>query len=65
MNLIAAIIAFLQAVPILNQWYQDFHLAYYKKMKEINDENFLVALKKANEDDNTEDLQDKLGSNFN
>ncbi len=60
-SLISLIMAILNAIPILDKWFQDLQVAYVKKKVEDNDVEFLEALKKAHEQKSTKDLQHSIG----
>lgn len=64
MEWISFLFAFFKAIPILDKW-ADRTLTAYKdwKLKHANDK-VDEALDKARDEENTEDLQDRIGRNL-
>lgn len=61
-QILAAIIAILEAIPILDKYFQQLLLLYTKQKVEKNDEAFLKAIDAAKVAGSTKDLQVLLGS---
>lgn len=57
MNMVAALLAICQAVPIIDSWVQVF-------VKQYNEWKFKEAEEKARKESNTTDLQKELGKHL-
>jgi hypothetical protein len=62
MKLITLVLAILEAVPILDRWYQEAVLEYTKRKVLKNDLEFVRALAKAQGNGDTLDLQRSFNS---
>lgn len=60
MTIIQLILAFLNALPIIDKWFQQLTLIYIEQKRKANDEAFLAALTKS-KTGSTSDLQRELG----
>lgn len=64
MEFLKATIALLEAIPVLDKWFQQLTLLYIAKQKEKENEKFLQALDKAQKEKNTEDLAASIGKHL-
>lgn len=64
MTLLKMILAFLEALPVLDKWFQELQKAYIQKKVEKNDEEFLKAIGISKTKKSTLDLQRALGEHL-
>jgi len=64
MAFINLLLAVLEALPILDKWFQEASLAYAKQQTEKGNEDFAKALAVATTEKKTTDLQSSIGSNL-
>jgi hypothetical protein len=64
MTAIKLLLAVLEALPILDKWFQQAVATYVKKQKEKNNAEFLQALERAVNTGDVKDLAASLGANL-
>lgn len=61
MQLINVLLAALEALPILDKWFQQATLAYIELQRKKDNAEYLAALNKATKNQDVEDLAVNLG----
>jgi len=65
MQLLSAILAILEAIPILDKWFTELTLAYAAQQRSKGNADFQKAMDTAIKDKDTTDLQSSIGSKLN
>lgn len=55
------ILALLEALPILDKWFQKATIAYVQKQREQNNVDFFNAMAQAKREKNVENLRKRIG----
>jgi hypothetical protein len=64
LKLIEALLALLEAIPVLDRWFQQASIEYAKKQKEKNNVEYLAALAKAKGEKDVSDLAANIGKHL-